>query len=140
MNRRIKISIIKDIISIQSNKGKLNNFTHKSCFNNKSCNDIFCIHILIENDILTDIKYFGDGCSLSTVSIDLLCSEVKGQRLSEAKEIVINFEKFAAQKYTKEKWPYSKEFLVFEDMSDFPNRIDCILSGIILLKRMIIHL
>jgi nitrogen fixation NifU-like protein len=68
-----------------SNKGTLEqpSITHEE--NNPLCGDRIRIDLLIENDIIQDIRFSGQGCALSMASASMLTEEIKGKSVTEAR-------------------------------------------------------
>lgn len=56
-------------------------------YNNESCGDYVNISVKIENEIVKEAKFDGEGCSLSMVTADLLCDYIKNKKIKEIKKI-----------------------------------------------------
>ncbi|WP_129671264.1 Fe-S cluster assembly sulfur transfer protein SufU [Candidatus Chloroploca sp. Khr17] len=52
---------------------------------NPLCGDRVRIELLIENDIITDVRFEGRGCAISQASASLLTDELKGMPVETAK-------------------------------------------------------
>lgn len=50
---------------------------------NISCGDKISVNLLIEDDLLVDIKFIGSGCAISQASVSILTDFVKGKSLQE---------------------------------------------------------
>ena len=69
------------------NSGKLNNPTHERCANNPTCGDKICTTIVVENNIIKDIKFEGEGCAISQASTSMVTDEIKGKSVEEVLQI-----------------------------------------------------
>lgn len=68
-----------------SNKGTLDNPTISHEETNFLCGDTVRIDLQIENDIIQDIRFSGQGCAISMASASMLTEEIKGLSVEEAK-------------------------------------------------------
>lgn len=104
------------------NSGTLDNPTIKHTEYNPLCGDKIEMTIKINNGSLADVKFKGEGCSISQASASLLLEYAKGKNLAEVESI------------TKED--------IFEMLSIqlSPIRVKCALLGLDTLKNaLIIH-
>jgi nitrogen fixation protein NifU and related proteins len=69
------------------NKGHLENPTVSVCAENPMCGDSLCLSLIISNEVVTDIKFNGDGCAISQASASLLTENVKGKKLEDIENI-----------------------------------------------------
>ena len=69
------------------NQGVLIAPTHCAEMNNPTCGDKLCMQILVENDIIKDVKFTGSGCAISQASASILTDFLKGKSVDEAKNI-----------------------------------------------------
>ena len=92
MDEKLRKSIILEHYSNPLNKGLLNdNSYEKINMNSPTCIDNLDFEIKIENDIVTDIKYDGEACAISTSSSSIMTDLIIGKNVEEAKEIIDNF-------------------------------------------------
>ncbi len=54
---------------------------------NPLCGDKIDLFLQIENDTVTDVKFHGNGCAISTASASMLTEQIKGKPLEEIKKI-----------------------------------------------------
>ena len=78
---------ILELYRSPENFGVLEGVTHKHTETNASCGDEFTMQFIVENGIIRDVKFYGSGCVMSTVSSSLLTSKLKGMELEEARKI-----------------------------------------------------
>lgn len=92
MDEKLRKSIILEHYSNPLNKGLLNdNSYEKINMNSPTCIDNLDFEIKIENDIVTDIKYDGEACAISTSSSSIMTDLIIGKNVEEAKEIIDSF-------------------------------------------------
>ena len=63
--------------------GKLSEFTHSCELKNLSCGDQIVVFLKIENGILKDISFEGDGCAISQAAASMFLSEIIGKSTKE---------------------------------------------------------
>lgn len=64
-------------------KGELEKYTSKHAEANTSCGDKIQITVYVQDGILKDAKFSGNGCAISQASISMLLDEVIGMKVSE---------------------------------------------------------
>jgi len=69
------------------NFGKLIDFTIEGEDANELCGDRIKMQLKIDGNKIVDVKFKGEGCSISLASADLLCDYVKEKDLNELKKI-----------------------------------------------------
>lgn len=67
------------------NSGTLENATISHEEHNPLCGDRIRIDLLIEDDVIRDIRFTGRGCAISQASASILTDEVKGKTVEQAK-------------------------------------------------------
>jgi nitrogen fixation protein NifU and related proteins len=65
------------------NKGEIKDASISVHENNPLCGDDMTIYLKINNDIITDVKFSGSGCAISTASASMLTDFIKGKNLKE---------------------------------------------------------
>jgi len=79
--------IILDHYKNPKNFGKLKNPSHSAIEKNNSCGDILEIDLIIENKIVKEVKFTGQGCAISQASASMLTEKIKGMKISELKKL-----------------------------------------------------
>lgn len=59
-----------------SNKGILDNATVKRCEINHNCGDIIDLYLQIDNNKITNVKWNGNGCSISQACMSILSEKI----------------------------------------------------------------
>jgi len=126
---------MKDIQSIilknykdLSNRKTLDKYTHHFKKNNHACGDNIEFYLKIKDEIIKEISFIGEGCSLSISATNILIEILKYKKLTEARNIIKNLENFFLNKENLNENVDS--FKIFNDYKDFPIRLKCILLPI----------
>lgn len=65
------------------NYGEISHPTHKRCANNPTCGDKICVTIVVEDHIIKDVKFTGEGCAISQAATSLVTDDIKGKSIEE---------------------------------------------------------
>lgn len=65
------------------NKGRLENAVHQEGLN-PSCGDEINLFLLIQNGIIQDVRFTGEGCAISQASSSMMTEAIKGKTCLEA--------------------------------------------------------
>jgi len=68
-------------------RGSLPNATISHEEDNPLCGDRIRIDLLVEDRVVKDARFNGQGCAISQASADMLIEELRGKTLDEAKQI-----------------------------------------------------
>jgi len=60
--------------------------------NNESCIDNIDIYMLVDNNVIKDIKFDGEACAVSTAATSIMIKLFLNKTIKEAYEIVNNYE------------------------------------------------
>ena len=69
------------------NSGELPGATNTYQDNNPLCGDEITMSLLIDGDVVKDVRFKGRGCAISQASASILTEEIKGKKLDEVKAI-----------------------------------------------------
>ncbi|MGH8988708.1 MAG: Fe-S cluster assembly sulfur transfer protein SufU [Acidimicrobiales bacterium] len=58
---------------------------------NPLCGDEVVVTVLVEDGCVTDVRFAGNGCSISQSSASLMSSAVKGKSVDEVRELIRTF-------------------------------------------------
>ncbi len=67
--------------------GTLEGATHSCKKNNPLCGDTIEVFLKVENNIIKDISFQGQGCAISQASMSMLTDELIGKSVEEAQKI-----------------------------------------------------
>ncbi len=94
------------------------------------CVDNFQIGILIENDIIKNGFFYGEGCAISISSIDIMIKNLISKTLDEALEMVKNYYLMIFNNEMKYDKNLLNDLIVFSNVYKQPNRMKCATIGI----------
>jgi len=93
---------------------------------NPICGDRVSLQIVISSDIISDIKFQGEGCAISQASASLMTAHLKGLALSEAESLMAQFRTlFTAEAEAHN--PALGELEALKQVRQYPVRIKCVL-------------
>ncbi len=69
------------------NAGALPGATNTYKSDNPLCGDEITMALLIEDDLVKDVRFNGKGCAISQASASILTEEIKGKTLDEVRAI-----------------------------------------------------
>ena len=136
MDKEIKREIMLDHYTNPNNKEKIEDSRYKSFHNaSESCIDDVTVYMLVEDNIIKDVKFDGIGCTICTSSTDIMCDLIMNKTLSEAKEIINEYYKMIDEKSFNE--DMLEEANAFDTLSQQANRIKCGTIGIHTIEQLI---
>lgn len=96
---------------------------------NPSCGDDIWLKLKVENDIVVDGAFEGDGCAISQASADIMLDLVIGKTKDEALKLADLFLKMIKGTVTDEELEELEEASVLQDISHMPARVKCAVLG-----------
>lgn len=69
------------------NTGELENPTHQTKAENDHCGDYITVYLKVEDNMIQDVSYQAEGCSISIASASLLSEKIKGLSLNQLNEL-----------------------------------------------------
>jgi len=134
MDNNIKRTIILDNYENPYNRGLTNDSNYvKVNANNESCIDNFDIEIDVENNIIKDMHFDGEGCAISTSSTSIMLKLLIGKTIDEALKIIDEYENMINEKEYDEN--ILEEAVVYSDIYKQPSRKKCALLSYETLKK-----
>ena len=122
--------VILDHYKHPQHKGLSSTFSAQVNHVNASCGDEIILNINVEGDLISELTWDGQGCSISQASVSIMTDLLTGKTLDQAAIILKSFSDLMASKGTS-----LGDELVLEDaiafagVSKFPGRIKCSLLG-----------
>ncbi len=119
--------VIIDHTKAPRNFGKLEPCSHDAEGFNPLCGDQLHVYLQINDDnIIEDVKFEGQGCSISTASASLMTENLKGKSIDEFEHMFDAFHEMATADMDT---PPDEETLgklaVLAGVKEFPSRIKC---------------
>lgn len=96
---------------------------------NPSCGDDITLRLRVENGVIADGAYTGDGCAISQASADMMLDLVIGKSEDEAKRLAEIFLRMIKGKITDEELDELEEASALIDVSHMPARVKCAVLG-----------
>ena len=122
--------VILDHYKHPQHKGLSPTFSAQVSHVNASCGDEIILNINLEGDLISELTWDGQGCSISQASVSIMTDLLTGKTLDQAAIILKSFSDLMASKGTS-----PGDELVLEDaiafagVSKFPGRFKCSLLG-----------
>ena len=122
----LRREIILDNYQNPTNRGLINDSHYiKENTNNESCIDNLDIEMKVENDIITDIRFDGEACAISTSATSIMIKTLLGKTTSEARKILKNYDNMILEKDYDE--DVLGELIIYNEIYKQPNRKTCAL-------------
>ncbi|MBR1477408.1 MAG: SUF system NifU family Fe-S cluster assembly protein [Lachnospiraceae bacterium] len=96
---------------------------------NPTCGDDITLSLKVENDVIVDGAYEGDGCAISQASADMMLDLIIGKSKDEALRLSEIFLRMIKGKITDEEKEELEEAGILEDISHMPARVKCAVLG-----------
>ncbi|MBR1812522.1 MAG: SUF system NifU family Fe-S cluster assembly protein [Lachnospiraceae bacterium] len=96
---------------------------------NPSCGDDIILQLKVEDGVITDGAFEGDGCAISQASADIMLELVIGREKEEALRLAEIFLRMIKGKITDEEKEELEEAGVLEDIAHMPARVKCAVLG-----------
>ncbi|WP_047376258.1 Fe-S cluster assembly sulfur transfer protein SufU [Exiguobacterium sp. ZOR0005] len=93
--------------------------------NNPTCGDSLRLQLQVEDGIVKDVKFEGEGCSISLASASMMTQIVKGKSVDEALQLATIFSEMVQGKdYDTDTFDLG-DIEALSGVSKFPARIKC---------------
>lgn len=90
--------------------------------NNPTCGDKISLQLKVEDGIVQDAKYTGEGCSISMSSASMMTDAVKGKTLDDALRLAENFSQLMQGQSVEFEY---EDIEALSGVNKFPARIKC---------------
>jgi nitrogen fixation NifU-like protein len=111
------------------NKAELDDKSVEIHMANPVCGDEIRLQLRIEDDRIAEVRFVGQGCSISQASVSMMTTLLKGRELDEADELA---KRFTAMMHGDEDAAKDRalgDLRALQGVSKFPVRIKCALLG-----------
>lgn len=93
---------------------------------NPLCGDHLHLYLKLEDSIIKDISFEGNGCAISKSSASLMTSVLKGKTVAEADALFDKFHKLVTSSMDEEQQVEELgKLAVFAGVREFPARVKC---------------
>ncbi len=100
------------------NKGEIADADAEARLVNPLCGDSVLLQLKVNNGVIEQAVYSGNGCAISQVSASFLAENIEGKKLSDAKRIT------------------DSDILKWLDINPGPSRLKCALLSLEVLKKL----
>ena len=93
---------------------------------NPLCGDKIEVHVAMDNGVIRNVAFHGEGCAISTASASMMTQALKGKTLEEAEKIFRSFHNLITGSGDKaEELTGLGKLAVFAGVREFPVRVKC---------------
>jgi nitrogen fixation NifU-like protein len=92
---------------------------------NPLCGDKASVFLKLEGDVVTDARFEGKGCSISTASASMMTEAVKGKTRAEIEALFARFHGLVTGAAGAVSGAELGKLAVFGGVSEFPVRVKC---------------
>ena len=92
---------------------------------NPNCGDDIFLKLKVENDVIEDGAFVGDGCAISQASADMMLDLIIGKSEEEAMKLAEIFLRMIKGEVTDEEMDQLEEASVLKDISHMPAKVKC---------------
>ena len=90
---------------------------------NPLCGDKITLFLKLDDDVITDVSFIGEGCAISTASASLMTECLKGKTIEQAHELFEDFHNMVTSE--KPKTVSLDKLAVLAGLREFPSRVKC---------------
>jgi nitrogen fixation NifU-like protein len=120
--RELYTQIIMDHYQQPRNRGELKNADLEAHLLNPLCGDEITVYAIFEGDGVADVKFSGQGCSISQASASMMTERLMGKSREAAKAEV---SRFKSMMVGDREFPEHDDLAALEGVIRFPSRIKC---------------
>ena len=92
---------------------------------NPLCGDKVTVYVKVDNDIIQDVSFQGNGCAISVASASLMTEALKGKSLSEEKTLFTVVHDALTEKNSNVDLMQYGKLGVLANVKNFPMRVKC---------------
>ena len=96
---------------------------------NPSCGDEISLKLKVEDGVITDGAFVGDGCAISQASTDIMLGMIVGQKKEDALHSADLFMRMIRGEATEEEIESLEEASALRDIAHMPARVKCAMLG-----------
>lgn len=108
------------------NYGKLASANRSAEGHNSVCGDHFFVFMNVEDGVIKEVSFEGDGCAIAKASASMMTKSVKGKTRAEVETLFSEFHRMVLGELDTESEPHHLGHLtVFSGVRKFPVRVKC---------------
>lgn len=118
--------VILDHSEHPHHKHSLAEATNKITLKNPTCGDVINLELKLDNDVITDIGFTGEGCTISQSSASMMTDAVLGKTTTESLEMARIFSDMVMGKeHSQAELAKLGDAAILSSIMQFPARIKC---------------
>lgn len=117
--------VIMDHYKNPKNRGTIEGDALTVEMNNPTCGDRIQLQIQVEDGIVKDAKFDGEGCSISMASSSMMTQAIKGKRIEDALNMSKTFSSMMLGEDVDTEEADFGDIEALQGVSQFPARIKC---------------
>ena len=102
---------------------RLDHATHEAEGFNPLCGDKVKVYVDVDNGVVRNVGFEGEGCAISKASASLMTESVKGKTTAEVEKLFSQFRDLATGKDAADR--ALGKLAVFSGLRGFPTRVKC---------------
>jgi nitrogen fixation NifU-like protein len=122
MMRELYTQIIMDHYQRPKNRGELENADLEAHLLNPLCGDEITVYAILDDDRVADVKFSGEGCSISQASASMMTERLMGKSREEAKAEISHFKSMMVG---DREFPEHEDLAALKGVIQYPSRIKC---------------
>ena len=128
--RELYQSVILDHNKKPRNTGEPQGTNRSALGNNPLCGDRLTVHLVVDEGVVRDVGFVGQGCAISTASASLMTEAIKGRPVDEVERLFESFHDLVTSDPTVgvDTERFGK-LAVFAGVREFPMRVKCATLG-----------
>ena len=108
------------------NRGRLEDASHYAEGYNPLCGDRVTISLHVEDDVVTDVRFEGSGCAISTASASLMTEALAGKTVANARALFAKFHGMVTGTSDPDgNGPALGKLAAFAGVGKYPARVKC---------------
>jgi nitrogen fixation NifU-like protein len=93
---------------------------------NPLCGDQLTVYMQLEDEMVKDVSFVGQGCAISKAAASMMTQSVKGKSKQEAELLFDEFHRMVTGELDEEATPHHLGRLtIFSGVRDYPARVKC---------------
>lgn len=117
-------AVILDHSKAPRRRGLLNEATTQIELKNPTCGDVIQVQLQVKDNVVSDIRFEGSGCTISMASASMMTDAVIGQPVEEALRLSEDFSE-VVQGHDSQEATKLGDAMMLQGVSKFPARIKC---------------
>lgn len=117
--------VIMDHYKHPRNRGTFEDESLTVEMNNPTCGDRIFLQFKLDGDVVEDVRFTGEGCSISLASASMMTQAIKGKKIDEALQMSENFSKMMLGQEVDIEAFGLEDIEALQGVANFPARIKC---------------